>query len=190
MRSSLRLVIVAMVVAAIGGGAWLLWRGAAERRAAEQASLPVEVLPDVAQRIQEFSRVKVEDGRKVWEVSAREAQYREGEGTITVWDPVVGLYREDGEELSLRGSGGTVYLQGRDLVRVEVEGAIAVRLGEYALTTERASYDAATDLVTAPGEVRIEGGGIAAEGAQMEVEVGAQRLRLTGGVRMTLWPRT
>jgi len=66
MRSRLRLLVGVLLVAAIGGGVWLLWRDAAARRAAEVAAVAIEVLPDVSQRIQDFHRVKVENGRKVW----------------------------------------------------------------------------------------------------------------------------
>ena len=190
MRSRLRLLVVALLVAAIGGGVWLLWRDAAARRAAELAAPPVDILPDVNQRIQSFHRVKVVDGRKVWEVSAREAQYREDEGRVTVLEPVVALYLEDGGEVSLRGTSGFVFLDGRELTRVEVEGAIAVQLGEYALTTDRATYEAERDLVIVPGKVRIRGGSIDAEGERMEVEVANQRLRMSDRVTMTLQPKT
>lgn len=190
MRSRLRLLIGVLLVAILGGGVWLLWRDAAARRAAERAATKIDVLPDVSQRIQNFHRVKVEDGRKVWEVQAREAQYREGEGVVTVLEPVVALYLADGSEVSLRGTEGTVHLDGRELKRVEVEGAIAVRLGDYSLTTDRATYEAERDLVIAPGTVHISGGGLEAEGQRMEVEVGAQRLRLAEQVHMTLHPAT
>lgn len=190
MRARLRLLVVALLVAALGGGVWLLWRDIAARHAAEVAAPAVEILPGVNQRIQSFHRVKVVDGRKVWEVSAREAQYREDEGRVTVFDPVVALYLDEGGEVSLRGTSGTVFLDGRDLKRVEVEGAIAVQIGEYALTTDRATYEADRDLVVAPGKVQIRGGGLEAEGERMEVEVATQRLRLTDRVTMTLQPRT
>lgn len=190
MRSRLRLLVGIVLVATIGGGMWLLWRDAATRRAAERAAVPIEVLPDVSQRIQNFHRVKVENGRKVWEVRARDAQYKEGEGVVSVIDPVVALYLADGREVSLRGTTGTVLLDGRELKRVDVEGAIAVQLGDYALSTDRASYEAATDLVTAPGAVHITGGGLDIVGRHMEVEVGAQRLRLAQQVRVVLQPAT
>ena len=190
MRSRLRLLVGVLLVAILGGGVWLLWRDAAARRAAERVAATVDVMPDVSQRIQHFHRVKVEDGRKVWEVEAREAQYREGEGVVMVLDPVVALYLADGREVSLRGTRGTVYLDGRELKRVEVEGAIAVQLGDYSLTTDRATYEAARDLVIAPGLVHIRGGGLEAEGQGMEVEIGAQRLRLAEQVHMTLHPAT
>jgi LPS export ABC transporter protein LptC len=190
MRSRLRLLVGLVLVATVGGGFWLLWRDAAARRAADRAAAAVEVLPDVSQRIQDFHRVKVENGRKVWEVQARDAQYKEGEGVVSVIDPVVAVYLADGGEVSLRGTSGTVVLDGRELRRVDVEGAIAVRFGNYELRTDRASYEAAPDLVTAPGAVHITGDGLDIEGRHMEVEVGAQRLRLAEQVRVVLQPRS
>jgi LPS export ABC transporter protein LptC len=190
MRSRLRLLVGVLLVAILGGGVWLLWRDAAARRAADRAATTVDVLPNVSQRIQNFHRVKVEDGRKVWEVQAREAQYREGDGVVMVIEPVVALYLADGGEVSLRGTRGTVFLDGRELKRVDVEGAITVQLGDYALTTDRATYEAEHDLVIAPGTVRIRGGGLEAEGQRMEVEIGAQRMRFAEQVHMTLHPTT
>ena len=146
MRSRLRLLVGVVLVAAIGGGIWLLWRVAAARRAGERAAAAVDVLPDVSQRIQNFHRVKIQDGRKVWEVQARDAQYKEGEGVVSVIEPVVALYLADGREVSLRGTSGVVLLEGRELKRVDVEATAG--------DVHRASYEVATDLVVAPvGEV-------------------------------------
>lgn len=190
MRSRLRLLVGVLLVAILGGGVALLWRDAAARRDAERVAESVDVLPDVSQRIQHFHRVKIENGRKIWEIEAREAQYRESDGEVTVVEPAVALYLADGREVSLRGERGIVHLDGRELRGVDVEGAITVRLGEYELSTDRATYDRARDLVIAPGRVRISGGGLEAEGLSMEVEVGTQRLRLAEAVHMTLHPAT
>jgi LPS export ABC transporter protein LptC len=190
MRSRLRLLIALVLVASLGAGVWLLARAAADRRRAAASREIIEVLPDVAQRIQNFHRVKVEDGRKVWEVSAAEAQYREGEGAVAVRQPSVTLYLRDGRQVSLRGANGTVFLQGKELQRVEVDGDIDVQLGDYALSTEHATYEADRDLVRAPGEVQIRGKGLDLHGEGMEVEVNAQHMRLAQNVQMTLWPKS
>ncbi|MDX2167094.1 MAG: LPS export ABC transporter periplasmic protein LptC [Deltaproteobacteria bacterium] len=192
MRARLRLVIALVLVAALGAGGFLFARQAVERqREAAAAREIVDVLPDVSQRIQHFRRVKVdEQGKKIWEVSADEAQYREGEGLVAVRAPMVAFFLRDGREVSLRGETGTVFLDGKELRRIELQGAIDVQLGEYALTTDRASYEADRDLVIAPGMVHIRGKGLDVQGAGMEVQVGAQRLTLTQNVQMTLWPKT
>lgn len=190
MRSRLRQLVALLLVAALGAGIWLFARQAATRRQQAASREIVDVLPNVSQRIQNFHRVKVEDGRKVWEVSAAEAQYREGEGVVTVREPHVAFYLRDGREVSLRGDHGTVHLDGRELVRIELAGAIDAQLGEYAVRTETATYEAARDVVVAPGAVHIRGAGLEVAGTRMEVAVAEQRLTLSAGVQVTLWPRT
>lgn len=191
MRARLRLVIALVLVAALGAGGWLFARQAVERQREAVTREIVDVLPDVSQRIQHFKRVKVDEhGNKVWEVSADEAQYREGEGLVAVRAPMVAFYLRDGREVSLRGETGTVFLDGKELRRIELQGAIDVQLGEYSLSTDRASYEADRDVVLAPGVVHIRGDGVDVQGAGMEVQIGAQRLTLTQNVQMTLWPKT
>jgi len=190
MRSRLRLLVALVLVGALGAGVWLFARQSATRRHEAATRELIDVLPDVSQRIQNFRRVKVADGRKVWEVSAAEAQYRDGEGLVAVRAPKVAFFLRDGREVSLGGDRGTVYLDGKELRRIELEGAIDVQLGAYALSTERASYEADRDVVLAPGAVRIRGEGLEVEGERMEVDIETQRLTLGHRVRMTLWPKT
>jgi LPS export ABC transporter protein LptC len=189
MRSRLRLLIGAVLATVLVAGGWLLARDARARRDADRSKITLDVMPDVAQRIQNFHRLKVENGRKVWEISAREAQYREGEGTVSVREPLVALFLEDGREVSLRGTHGTVFLQGRELDRVEVEGEIAVRFDKYTMSTDHAAYVAERGVVVAPGTVRIQGDGLDIHGTRMEVNVAAQRLTLAEHVQVTLWPK-
>ena len=64
--------VVLSVLGLLGGvAATRLTRARLERELARQAA---DLLPDVAQRIQNFHRMKVDKGRKVWEVAASEAR--------------------------------------------------------------------------------------------------------------------
>ena len=58
----------------------------------------------------------------MWEVSAREAQYRDTEQQVVVDDPVVEVFLEDGRAVALRGANGRVFLEGKELQRVELAG--------------------------------------------------------------------
>jgi LPS export ABC transporter protein LptC len=190
MRTRLRWLVVALLVVVLATGAWLVRRGFAARRHADQTRTVLEVLPNVAQRIQNFHRVKVENGRKVWEVSAREAQYLESEEVVVVDGPVVEVFLKDGRTVALRGAGGKVFLKARELQRVEVEGDIDVQLGEYTLHTDAARYEAERGVIIAPGEVRIAGAGFELHGERMEINVADQQLVVSERVQTTLWPRS
>jgi LPS export ABC transporter protein LptC len=190
MRNRLRLLVVVLLVGALGAGGWLLARDFEARRRADIKRATVELLPNVAQRIQNFHRVKVEDGRKVWEVSAREAQYLETEEVVVVVEPVVAVFLKDGRTVSLKGKDGKVFLKDRELQAVDLEGDIDAQFGDYALRTDRARYEADRDVILAPGTVRITGEGFDLNGERMEVLVAEQHLTLTQRVSMTLWPRS
>jgi LPS export ABC transporter protein LptC len=190
MRRRLRWLVMGVLVVVLAAGAWLLQRGYAARQRAQQTRPIIDALPNVAQRIQNFHRVKVENGRKVWEVSAREAQYLEEEQLVVIEAPVVEVFLADGRTVALRGKGGKVFLADRELKRVELEGDIDIQLGDYAMHTDAAHYEAERGMIIAPGQVRITGAGFELQGERMEVNVSAQQLVLSERVQTTLWPRT
>jgi len=189
MRTRLRWLVAALLVAVLAVGGWLLQRDVSARRRADETRKIVELLPNVAQRIQDFHRVKIDNGRKVWEVSAREAQYLESEQTVVVDAPLVEIFLADGRSVSLRGTGGKVFLHERELQRVDLSGSIEVQLGDYALHTDTAHYEADRGVIVAPGDVRITGADFELVGQHMEVDVAAQQLVLSDRVQTTLWPR-
>ena len=63
--------------------------------------LAVGLFPEADQRIQNFRRVKMRDGKKVWEIVARQARYSEDSGEVVVDVPEVSLYFSDGEVIAL-----------------------------------------------------------------------------------------
>lgn len=189
MRTRARRFVVALVVLLLATGGGLLARHLWKQKKSDLARQALDLLPNVAQRIRDFHRVKVDNGRKVWEVSAKEARYHEDEEMVVVTEPMVSFFLEDGRVVALRGNEGKVYLGGRDLQLVELVGEIEVELGDYAVRAEYASYDRRTDVVIAPGKVEISGDTFDMRGQQMEVTVGSQRLILSGGVETTLRPR-
>jgi LPS export ABC transporter protein LptC len=191
MRTRVRRLVVALVVLLLATGGGLLARHLWNQKKGDLALQALDLLPNVAQRIRDFHRVKVDNGRKVWEVSAKEAQYHEDEEMVVVKEPMVSFFLEDGRVVALRGNEGKVYLLGgRDLQLVELAGEIEVELGDYAVRAEYASYDRSSDVVVAPGKVEISGETFDLQGQHMEVVVGSQRLTLSGGVETTLRPRS
>jgi LPS export ABC transporter protein LptC len=182
--------VVAVLVLVVLVGAGLLARNFLRQRTVDLALEMIEHLPDVAQRIENFHRVKVEGGRKVWEVSAKEARYLDGEAIVSVQEPVIAVFFEEGRTVGMRGRSGKVVLAGKDVDRVEVEGQIDVQIDQYSIRTEFARYEADNDRIVVPGAVRVESAEVEFDGDGMEIDLGEQRLRVSHNVRMTLWPKS
>jgi LPS export ABC transporter protein LptC len=187
----LRAALLVVVVVAFAGIGYQVWSSVDARRAPAVEKLAAELLPHVAQHIRNFRRVKVKDGRTVWEITADEAQYRKEEEQIFVVEPRVTFYLEDEDrEARLRGTTGTIHLtDGRELVSVVLDGDVVVQLDDLELRTTAASYEQATDRITAPGDVAIKGRRLDLRARGMEVDVTPQNMRLLDDVHTVLAPQ-
>jgi LPS export ABC transporter protein LptC len=147
----------------------------------------IELSPEVAQRIQNFRRVKMEGDRMTWEVAAREAQYFEEQDAIVVQEPQVSFHLEDGDGVvSLSGATGRIVLHGHEMDRAELDGGIEVRFKDYLVRADRAVYDRALGTVVAPSAVSVTSDGLVLTGDRMIVEMDTQRVRLEGAVETIL----
>jgi LPS export ABC transporter protein LptC len=182
-RTRLRAALLLVVVAALGGIGYLVSRNVAARRTDPLRELGADFLPQVAQRIQNFRRVKVKDGRTVWQVTAKDAQYFEKRSQVVVREPRMTLYLDDGKrQVVIAGEEGDMVVDGRELQRFTLRGNVSVQMDDMQLQTDEATYDRAADLLTAPGVVTMRGPTLEVRGRGMEVNVGPQLVHLLADV--------
>jgi LPS export ABC transporter protein LptC len=176
-----------VVLATLAGIGWQTWRSVQRSRLRDVAAVVRDLVPDVTQHIREFRRVKMKDGRPVWEVEAKEARYFEAEERVLVVAPRVVVYFDDGERRAeLSGREGHLDLTDKDLDVVRLEGDVRLALDDLELTTHDATYERSRELVVAPGPVVIRGRALDVEAVGMEVELEPQRLRLLADVHTEL----
>ncbi|HEV8713098.1 MAG TPA: LPS export ABC transporter periplasmic protein LptC, partial [Candidatus Binatia bacterium] len=72
-----------------------------------------DIVPEADQRLQNFRRVQVRDGKKIWEIAARQARYFEADGEVIVEAPEVSFYLNDGGVVALRCGEGRLHM-GKD----------------------------------------------------------------------------
>ena len=184
-RRRLRRVLLIGVLTALGGIAYLVSSSVSARL--DPVRVAADLLPQVAQRIQNFRRVKVKDGRTVWEITADDAQYFEGDNQIIVREPRLTFFLKDGDRpCRVAGSEGKLALDGREIQSVTLGGGVSVELDELVLETSEATYDRERDLITSPGAVTVRSRSLEVRGQGMEISVGPQQLRLLGDVHTTV----
>jgi LPS export ABC transporter protein LptC len=186
-RTRLRAALLLVVAAALGGIGYLVSRSVAARRTDPLRELGQDFLPQVAQRIQNFRRLKVKDGRTVWQITAKDAQYFEKGHQIVVREPRMTLYVDTGGRIAhIAGAEGRIVLDGRELQSLALRGHVAVDLDGLRLETDEATYDREHDLLVSPGVVTVRGQTLEVHGRGMEVKVGPQHVRLLGDVRTVI----
>lgn len=188
-RSRLRAGLLVVVAISLVGIGYQVWRNVAERAPRSLEELGVKLLPQVAQHIRNFRRVKVKGGRMEWEITASDGQYYEERNEVVVRDPEVNFYEQDGRRRGrLTGSEGRLVLheEGKEIDSVILTGSVVVWIDDLELRTDEATYDRASDRISAPGPVSIVGREIDVHGVGMEVDVAPQRIRLLDDVRTVL----
>jgi LPS export ABC transporter protein LptC len=179
------LVVVAVALAGIG---YQVRRNVLERAPRSLEELGMELLPEVAQHIRNFHRVKVKNGHMEWEITADDAQYFEKESAIVVRKPELSLYTEAGVlQAWVASEEGRLILAGQDeLSSVVLTGDVILWLDDIELRTDSASYDRTGDLITAPGAVKITGRDMDVSAQGMKVDVTPQRIHLLDAVHTVL----
>ena len=185
-RRRVRQALGLAVLVAIGAVGVQLGRNLWAQHLRGLRSSALDFLPEVAQRIQNFRRVKMQGDRKIWEVAAQEAQYFEEDQQIVVREPEVSFYlKGDQGAVSLKGNEGKILLSGREMQRVDLTGQIQLRFRDYLVKTDHATYAQESDTVVTPA-VDVTGDGLTLRGSRMTVEMGTQRLRVEGNVETVL----
>jgi LPS export ABC transporter protein LptC len=190
-RSRLRAGLLVVVAMALTGIGYRVWRNVAERTPRSLGELGVELIPEVAQHMQNFHRIKVKNGHMEWEIKADDAQYYQKQNEIVVRVPEVTIYTEEGVQRAwLTGKEAHLGLvdDGKEVGSMELRGDVILWLDDLELRTNTATYDRDRDLITAPGAVTITGRTMNVNADGMEVDVTPQHIRLLENVHTLLKP--
>ena len=149
----------------------------------------LDYLPESALRLKDFHRAKIENGRKVWELFGDEANYFKEQKEAVVKRPRFYYYDKKGNIAETKGDEALVYLNEKELERMELRGAIQVTFQGYVLKSEEANYLPAKDQIVLPTRTTVVGDGIELEGQRMEVELEDKKIRLVNAVKTKIEPQ-
>lgn len=184
-RTQIRKLLIVAVMLALAGLGFVLGRTMINQQAAVAVPEADGLAPEVSQRIKEFRRVKVKDGRKEWELVAEEAELVSDQGEIAINSPKLAFYGGEGRDVEVKGASGRVFLENGDVQRIELSGGIDVTVGDYFVQTDKAIYFQNINSIAAPGEVRLKSSDIALTGATMLLDLGTRRVLFRHGVSTT-----
>lgn len=190
MRKSRRWLLLALVLVILGGIAYKVSEivGRVQKEIKNNPLTALDYLPESALQIKEFHRSKIEDGRKVWELFGDEANYYKDRREAVIKKPRFFYYDKEGEVASTKGDQAIVYLNEKELERMELKGDIEVSFQGYVLKSEAANYTPAKEQIVLPHRTTVVGDGIAIEGARMEVELEERKIRLIQAVKTRIEP--
>jgi len=148
----------------------------------------LDYLPESSLHIKDFHRAKIENGRKIWELFGDEASYFKEQKEAIIKKPRFYYYDKKGEVAETLGEEAHVYINEKELEKMELRGGIQVSFQGYVLKSEQANYLPAKDKIVLPHHTTVVGEGIAVEGATMEVELEDKKIRMVHQVKTKIEP--
>lgn len=147
-----------------------------------------KALPDLLQRIRGFHRVVTRDGKKLLEVSAKEAAYFRDDTAVQILEPRL-VFFDEGEQVgSIAGDRGRLVLDGNDVDNVQLTGAVRLVLTQFEIRAENITYERKRDLIIATGAALVQSDEVVLKGASMTFDLAAKSLTVDRSVDMTLRP--
>lgn len=148
----------------------------------------LDALPESALHMKDFHRAKIENGQKIWELFGDEANYYKDQKEAVIKKPRFLYYDKKGEMAETIGDEAHIYLNEKELERMELRGGVQVTFQGYVLKSAEANYLPAKDQILLPTQTHVTGEGIELEGASMEVEMEGKKIRLLRNVKTRIEP--
>ena len=148
----------------------------------------LDQLPESALNIKDFRRAKVEDGRTVWELLGDEASYDKDQRQAVIQKPRFLYYDKKGEVAEASAEIAHVYLNEKELEKMQLQGGIEITYSGYLLKSQEAIYLPAKEQVVMPQRTTLKGEGLELQGSSMEVDLGEGKVRLLRDVKTKLEP--
>jgi len=190
-KRSLRIPLLAVVFISLGVVVYKVVQNLSLQKIAEIEQNPIKVLdyvPESALRLKEFRRIKIEGGRKVWELTGKEAVYLKAEKEAIIKKPRLVFFHKNGETMELSGDEGHLFLKDGGMEKMELQGTVEVNFQGYILQTDELHYLQDDDRVVSPGKVTVKGQGLELEGVGMELSLQDEKIRLLDRVRTKIRP--
>jgi LPS export ABC transporter protein LptC len=191
MRKRRRLILLVIIFLSLGGVGYKVAESIWAMKSREFKKNPLKVLeslPESAMHMKDFRRAKIEDGRKVWELFGDEANYFKEQKEALIKKPRFLYYDKKGQTAETTGEVAHVYLNEKELEKMELQGGIQLSYQGYVLKSEQAVYLPAKQQIVFPSKTTMIGDGLQLEGSSMEVELDDKKVRLLRNVKTRIEP--
>lgn len=190
-KHATRILVLAAVFVSLGVVIYKVAENLALQKIGEIEQNPMKILdlvPESALRLKEFRRSKIEGGRKVWELTGKEAVYLKSEREAVIKKPWLVFYRETGETMEVNGDEGHLFFNDGGMEKMQLQGSVVVNYQGFILRTDEIIYLQDDDRVSSPGMVTVSGKGLELEGEGMELSIRDEKIQFFNKVRTRIQP--
>ncbi len=139
----------------------------------------------------EFHRSLVQDGKMVWEIFGKRAEYDPVAGIARIAEPDLTVIRDNGDKVRITADRAELKIRGSELTTADLFDNVVVKYkADTTAKTSRATYDRTAGRVDIPVPVELENPMFSVQGNKMVALIEPQEITITEGVRTVIKPRT
>jgi LPS export ABC transporter protein LptC len=148
-------------------------------------------------RLNNFHRSQVKNGRTVWNIVAEVGEYFPQSSTIDLVQPLITLFRENGEIVTLKANSAEIKLNKDELSTAQIKGDVIIKYlaseaakeAKFTITGEEAVYDKASGTVISQSAVHLVSERMDVTGSQLYAQVEEQIINIKKNVKTSIKPR-
>ena len=116
-------------------------------------------MPNALLHAHNLKWTQMSGGLSKWHLSARDASYSHDKTTLLLTDAELSMVSKDGKNVDVIAPRAEISVTGNHINRAYLSGGLRINYGDFVLKTGEATFAPDKDLVSAPGEVEVEGPG-------------------------------
>ncbi len=144
----------------------------------------IDRLPELLQRIRNFHRIVTRDGRRLLEVSAKEASFFKDDRAVVVKEPRI-IFYDGGQKFAVvRSDEARIFFTSADVDEVRLQGGVEFELDRFQLTADYVVFSTLNATIDASGKVNLKSPELSLRGDRLRIDIATRRLIADHNVRL------
>lgn len=126
-----------------------------------------DLVPSALLHAHNLKWTQMSGAQSQWHLSASEASYSHDKTSLVLTDAELSMVSKDGKNVQVIAPRAEISVTGNHINQAHLSGGLKINYGDFVLRTGEATFSPDKDIVSAPGEVQIEGQGLTVTGVGM-----------------------
>src|ERR1700751_1744970 len=123
-----------------------------------------EVMPNALLHAHNLKWTQMSGGQSQWHLSARDASYSHDKTSLVLTDAELSMVSKDGKNVDVTAPRAEISVTGNHINQAHLSGGLKINYGDFVLKNGDATFAPDKDIVSAPGEVEVQGQGLTVTG--------------------------
>jgi LPS export ABC transporter protein LptC len=148
-----------------------------------------DMVPNALLHAHNLKWTQMSGGLSQWHLIARDASYSHDKTSLVLTDAELSMVSKDGKNVQVIARHAEIAVTGNHIDKAYLSGGLRINYGDFVLTTDAATFAPDKDVVSAPGEVEVEGQGLTVTGVGLTGHPNERSFSLLSQTHTMVFPK-